>query len=187
MKIIPIFAGNLWSVQYDDEEFDEFTRLFDSWQNIEYLFDFVDEHKELLDVPFWEDYDSAKIIGLAYHEAQVWMSYFKSLHENCINGKKPDFEDEFHIISDRSCEMEMIKSKAYGKEQNRNTHSVLRLYAIKVENNAYVITGGAIKLTRTMNECPYLCKELYKLDLVRSWLSAQGIIEKQDLNSFENE
>ena len=50
----------------------------------------------------------------------------------------------------RSSEMVLGKEKAKGI---RNKHSSwLRLYALRLQANYYIITGGAIKLTPTMQE-----------------------------------
>ena len=40
------------------------------------------------------------------------------------------------------------------------------IYAIKLEPGIYVITGGAIKLTRTMQEREHTLRELAKMEKV---------------------
>ncbi len=57
--------------------------------------------------------------------------------------------------------MRLGKEKARPEQQSRHA-SWLRLYAIKLEPGCYVITGGAIKLTRTMEEREHTLKELSK-------------------------
>ena len=48
--------------------------------------------------------------------------------------------------------------------------SWLRLYAIKLIQGNYIITGGAIKLTATMQEREHTRQELVKIDRVRRYL-----------------
>lgn len=60
---------------------------------------------------------------------------------------------------------ELQQLKAYGTSSN----SFLRIYAIRY-GNAYIITGGAIKLTDQMKDRAHTKAELYKLDLVRDYL-----------------
>ena len=55
--------------------------------------------------------------------------------------------------------------------------SFLRMYAIKLKNNLYVITGGGIKLADTIQDSP----DLQNIDKVRAWLIQNGIIDEQDL------
>ncbi|MGL5563993.1 MAG: hypothetical protein ACRDCN_15450 [Tannerellaceae bacterium] len=58
----------------------------------------------------------------------------------------------------------------------------LRLYAIKIDDNRFLITGGAIKLTRTMQENEYTNNELYKLSKVCNFLKQEGVF---DSDSFD--
>jgi len=62
----------------------------------------------------------------------------------------------------------------------------LRIYAIRIDNNCFLITGGSIKLTQSMNESKYLIKELEKLNNVQSWLEKEYIADSDDLNKYEN-
>lgn len=48
--------------------------------------------------------------------------------------------------------------------------SWLRIYAIRVDVNLFVISGGAIKLTPTMNETDHLILELDKLEITKQYL-----------------
>lgn len=184
MEIISIFANNLWSIQYEGEKDDEFTRLFESWHNIEYLYDFLFDNENLLNTPFWEGYSIDKAVEMIYKEAKDLEQYFLQLYKNSERGIKPDFDDEFHPISDGTYEWKLIRSKAYGRNI---TPSFLRLYAIKVQDNAYVITGGAIKLTKKMNNVPYLSRELDKLKSVRSWFKEIGIEDTNDIKQIKDE
>ena len=55
-----------------------------------------------------------------------------------------------------------------------NDHDWLRLYAIRFQRNSYLVTGGAIKLTRTMKEREHTLEELRKLENVRNFLLSEG-------------
>ncbi|MBK8833138.1 MAG: hypothetical protein IPN60_20280 [Saprospiraceae bacterium] len=50
----------------------------------------------------------------------------------------------------------------------------LRLYAIRIDEDCFVITGGAIKLTHLMEDSPHTSKELTKLEKARSFLRGAG-------------
>lgn len=64
---------------------------------------------------------------------------------------------------------ELQQLKAYGTLSN----SFLRIYAIRY-GNSFVITGGAIKLTKWMKDRKHTQEELYKLNLVRDYLQEKG-------------
>lgn len=65
--------------------------------------------------------------------------------------------------------------------------SWLRIYAIKMDKGAYLITGGAIKLTATMSERPHTLAELAQLEKVRNKLIDLGVYDKEGLNDYNNE
>ena len=61
----------------------------------------------------------------------------------------------------------MILGKEKARLRNTPRHaSWLRIYAIKLEPGIYVITGGAIKLTRTMQEREHTLVELARMEKV---------------------
>ena len=73
---------------------------------------------------------------------------------------------------------EYIPMKSYGPGRP----SFLRIYAIKLKNNLYVITGGGIKLADTIQNSPDLKDHVIKnIDKVRAWLKDIGIIDEQDI------
>ena len=73
----------------------------------------------------------------------------------------------------RTAEVLLGKEKAKGNRNFRHD-SWLRLYAIRFQRNSYLVTGGAIKLTHTMQEREHTLEELRKLEKVRSFLLSEG-------------
>jgi hypothetical protein len=57
----------------------------------------------------------------------------------------------------------------------------LRLYALRVDKNVYIITGGTIKLTRTMQERAHTMQELDKISQCREFLLSKGIVGVENL------
>ena len=64
------------------------------------------------------------------------------------------------------------KKKVYGLRKK----TWLRLYAIKVCDDMFIITGGTIKLTDRMDERAHTLNELRKLDTCRQYLKKIGAI-----------
>ena len=64
-----------------------------------------------------------------------------------------------------------------------NKSSWIRIYAIRIEVNLFLVTGGAIKLTKTMNDRKHLLKELEKLNITKAFLSDENNID--DFPIFE--
>ena len=72
----------------------------------------------------------------------------------------------FHPLSladNRAHELTREKARNWDRKQHP---SWLRIYAIRIEPNVYIVTGGAIKLTATMQEREHTQKELDKLGVI---------------------
>ena len=82
----------------------------------------------------------------------------------------------------------MILGKEKTRLRNTPRHaSWLRIYAIKLEPGIYVITGGAIKLTRTMQEREHTLVELARMEKVRRFLLDNDIADKDSFVDYLNE
>lgn len=78
----------------------------------------------------------------------------------------------------------MLLSKEKARLHRVHRHaSWLRIYAIKLDPGIYVITGGAIKLTRTMQEREHTLVELARMEKVRNFLIEKNI---SDMDSFKD-
>lgn len=89
----------------------------------------------------------------------------------------------FQPLSDSDYKLKVYqKSKVKGNKKR----SWLRLYAIRIEANTFVITGGAIKLTKTMNERNHTNRELQKLTVSRDYLRKMEILFKEDFLILEH-
>ena len=85
----------------------------------------------------------------------------------------------------RTSDMLLGKEKARLKRTMRHS-SWLRIYAIKLADGVYIVTGGAIKLTFKMEEREHTRKELEKLEKVRSFLLNENIIDDEGFAEYVN-
>ena len=92
----------------------------------------------------------------------------------------PDADlDELFRPLENSRYDERLLSKEKARIQNRPHHaSWLRIYAIKLEPGKYIVTGGAIKLTATMQEREHTLRELHNMEKVRQFLVANQVIDE---------
>lgn len=169
MKIINIFElelESLYSVQYDTELKSEFHRLFELWNDQDYLRTFFEENIGDLNNEFWGGITIDQAITKTRKESKLLE---RKLLRTAKLGKTEKYETLstlFEKLSEKYIEPNYFKEKAYGFL----TPSWLRIYAIRIEPNFYVISGGAIKLTQDMNSREHLLLELKKLDLSRQFL-----------------
>lgn len=90
------------------------------------------------------------------------------------------------LDNNQASDMMLQKEKARLKRKYGHS-SWLRLYAIKLIQGNYIITGGAIKLTATMQEREHTRQELVKIDKVRRYLLEEGIIDDEGFIEYISE
>lgn len=182
MKFVRIIDGfdHLWAVKAQEKEADELTLLFRNWTNGEYLLDFFMEnmedlksffHIERLDEAVNDTFEDAE----ALQELVLEVPYTEHLDELF----KP-----LDITDTRASELSREKARNW----NRDRHaSWLRIYALRLEPNVYIVTGGAIKLTRTMQEREHTALELQKLNSCKAFLKANGVFDQDSFVELTNE
>jgi hypothetical protein len=158
MKIVYIFEPHLSAFHYVDQTENEFERLMDLWTDVNYLRNYAKENgitaingfvqKHLNDAEAIQD-----LLDEINSQKQLLEVYFKPLHETEIGVK--------------------FLSLQKGKIRKNG----LRIYAIKIHENCYVITGGAIKMSWAMQDHPETNNELKKLEAAKAYLKGEGIVD----------
>ena len=170
MKIVSIFGKNLFAIHYTGEQTDEFSRLFDLWHDPEYLEEFFELNKSDLENDFWVNISVEDAILKTFNYAQELEDKLLRLSEHGENDQLAGLENIFSSLYNSQYQiLTLNKSKA------KNTW--LRLYGLRVDNNVYIVTGGAIKLTQKMQDREHTNAELNKLDSCRRYLQTQGIVD----------
>ena len=160
MEFNPITEnGNLWAVRYDNCLDNVLDTILGQWNDVTWLRSFFKQN----------------IGDLA--------TYFKITDVN---------QAIYDTIEDRPLENQRMTEMLLGKEKARlrNTPahaSWLRIYAIKLEPGIYIITGGAIKLTRTMQEREHTLVELAKMERVRRYMLDNNIVDMDAFQDYLNE
>lgn len=182
MEFVRIIEGcnHLWAVKAKDREADELTLLFRNWTNGDYLLDFFMEnfddlksyfHIERIDEAVNDTFEDAE----ALQEMVLDIPYTEHLD---------DIFRPLGVMDGRSCELSREKARNWDRVRH---DSWLRIYAIRLAPNVYVVTGGAIKLTRTMQERKHAAMELQKLNHCREYLKANGVFDQDSFVELTNE
>lgn len=173
MKIVSIFGENLTAIKYESNDSDELERLFDLWNDTEYLEEFFNANQA--DLAYF-NLTIDEIIEYTIEEANLLSEkLFEALQSNPIS-----LETLFKNLDNSEARiLSLTKQKARRRW--------LRLYAIRIDFNVYLITGGAIKLTRTMEERPHTLEELYKLERCKKFLQANNVIDFDSFSEMLNE
>ncbi|WKN45812.1 hypothetical protein [Tunicatimonas pelagia] len=170
--IFAIVNGSLLSVRFEGNERDEFARLFEQWQDIEYLENFFESNKDDLQNGFFGNISIEDAVFTTTEEADELENH---IQEVAKKGQEDDYSTLydliFHPLHANDVSTSHIESKAYGL----TSKSWLRVYAIQIATNLYVVSGGAIKLTKAMQDRPHTIEELKKLRATASYLKEIGL------------
>ena len=187
LEIIEIYKNHSYSFQYKNVWGNEFDRLFTEWNQTDKLVQFMQENEPYLsNKEIWGTIlsveDAAK---RARDEANELEDLFEELNENTQNGKTPDYDTHFKYLNGKYFyELELIPMKSYGPYRP----SMLRIYAIKLESNLYIITGGGIKLADSIQNSPGLKEHIIKnIDKALQFLKENNICDLEDLQRYITE
>jgi hypothetical protein len=171
MKIIHTFVQGLYAFKYSDEALDELERLLDEWNDIEMLRKFFEENCQDLKY-FRIDVDDAII--QTRKEVNALLKRLIDLSKT-VN---PDLDSMFANLDDYETRIvELAKQKSKRRW--------LRIYALRIDTNTYIITGGAIKLTLEMKDRLHTLRELDKLESCRNYLKDQGVFDIASFNELD--
>ena len=191
MKLISIFVSGsgiegLHAVRYDGNIMDIYSQLMNDWNDTKYIRDYLKNNFKDFDSGYYDISISEgidKVISEANNLETLLYQFVKSGFEKSGKRLQMLFKP---LINTESYGKQLQKSKAE-YEPRQNYKSILRLYAIKIGENTFVITGGAIKLNQFMEEHPDTKKELKIIDQVRDWLKENGIYVEDDLIYYYEE
>jgi len=158
MKIVNIFAEQLYAFHYQGEAENEYDRLIEDWTDVSYLRNYAKQNN-IKDVnQFVKDKlkDAEQIEDL--------------LEEIATNNQQLEYYFEPLFSTETG-------TKILSLQKGKKGRNGLRLYAIKIDNNLFVITGGAIKMSQKMQDHPDSNKELGKIKKAKLLLQDEDVID----------
>lgn len=159
--------GRLWAVRYEGHPDNILAMTFEKWNDHDWLRDFFVANSCDL-----SSYFKITNLNQAIYDTISDAQEMECVILDSISSDKLD--SLFKPLENlRASEVLLGKEKAKGARNFRHD-SWLRLYAIRFQRNSYLVTGGAIKLTRTMKEREHTLEELRKLENVRNFLLSEG-------------
>lgn len=174
------FPNNkLYSVKFEGEAQDEYQKAFNQWQDVEYLHNFFGEHEADLEKEIFNYPSVDEAIIRTLKESREFEEYILAL---CKQEETKLNDVIFRPLNKNETKVELQQNKAYGMG---NARSWLRLYAIRLSQSFYIVTGSAIKLTAGMNEREHTKEELRKLTKVAQYLKNEGVIDEDDFGYLE--
>lgn len=179
MKINAIFAiksSVLYSVAFDTFQ-SEYHRLFKFWiSEIENLENFFEENVKDLESGYFGNITVDEAVRKTRENALKLQDQFDEIIDDKYLINK-ELQRLFRPLNDNQYQFKSLSQEKAKKDW-------LRIYAIRISENTYVISGGAIKLTHQM-ESKHLELELQKLRMTKQFLIENGLTEESDFGFFE--
>jgi hypothetical protein len=169
MKIVCIFEGSLYAFRYANETKNELGRLLKLWNDTSYLYRFVQENK--MDLPHH------KSVPELIEELMESAAIIDQSLATYASSKQKKLDELFKPLDNKE-----YRKTELSKQKSRQTY--LRLYALRIDTNCFVITGGAIKFHHLMEDRVHTAKELQKIERCRNYLKANGINDNDSFYEF---
>ena len=162
--------GRLWAVKYDGDKDNILDLLFAQWDDVIWLRSFFKENINDLQ-NYFNIYDVDVAIDITAEDNDILQRKILDI------SPEANLDELFRPLNNyQSKELLLNKEKANPKTIT-NHKSWLRIYALKLEDGCYIITGGAIKLTKTMQEREHTLEELLRQEKVRNFLLENKIVD----------
>jgi hypothetical protein len=175
IELTRIVPEALWAARFEGNQENEFDRTFNCWENPEYLDAFFTAHEKDLVKEFYGYCSVSQAVSITMSEADAFERQLLKVAQGGVLDKR--LGDIFKPI-DKTARIKIVneKSKAYGT----GAKSWLRIYAVRLNYDFFVVSGSAIKLTKTMNEREHLKEELEKLNVLVRFLKELNIETVED-------
>ena len=184
MELFRIFVhekNTLLSIQFGNDP-DEFTKAFNQWQDVEYLEQFFEENIADLQSGFYRNTSVEDAVLATIQESSEFEEHIRLIAKRGERENKPNLNNiVFKTLNKYETSLTHEKNKAYGVEYK----SWLRIYAIRISADIFVVSGSAIKLTGTMGERDHTKKELDKLKQTAQYLKDIGFMDADDYGFIE--
>ena len=153
IKLVSIYGNNLLSVKFGNGK-NQYDKFFDRYNDVTQVRAFFKQNEAYLNRDFWRNIPNIEsATRQVIKEAQNLELLLDELYHNTLKNLTPDLDIHFKLLNGEfKNTYEYIPVKSYGTDRP----SLLRLYAIKLKDNMYVITGGGIKLGDTIQNSPKL-------------------------------
>jgi ribosome-associated translation inhibitor RaiA len=159
MKFVSIFADVLFAVEYEDRAENEYDRLMELWTDASYLFEYAKRN-------------GIKNINKFKEDITDYLEEFEDFLDK-IKNNEISIGNFFQPLKSTTTSQVAL---SFQKGKIRQNH--LRLYALKIGENMFLITGGAIKMSLAMQDHVDTKLELNKLAKVQQYLKQKNVFDE---------
>lgn len=171
-----------WNFNDFEGQPNEFNRLLDEWDDVEFLTDFFMQHSSVL-LDKWGILVSEAVIKTREKVSRFIRNSRRIMEIEDPDERGNELKKLFKPLSKSFIDIDCITETKIHVESTPGDNW-LRFYALNIEGTYYIITGGAIKLTKRIDESEHTTEELRKLHRVKDYLAEQGIIDKEGFEEY---
>lgn len=173
IKLDRIIEGALYAIRWPSDQCNCWVEMADRLQDVEYLTDFFTEHREKLGY-FKKSITDA--VWRTRNESNELIQELLKMAKNATTTQEPDLEALFEPLHRKEGYLHSRFHTDYKVKGHPDDAPWVRIYAVRCDENLYVITGYGIKLVRQMKDDPLLVIELNKLEKVTGFLKTLGML-----------
>ena len=176
IELNPVYVGK-----------NEFINLRAKWKDPLYLKTFYKENEAFFQTEYWEQLSEEVLLAdVAASIPRIFKRIGEALIERDLSNLFDPLSEKDVFFKEQNakdpCHRQLIRLKSkYGYILDKIP---FRIYAIEVDKDCYIITGGAIKVVKEMKQAPNTSLELRKIDYLYRELQLANINTKQDLLGF---
>lgn len=170
----------LWAVHFEGEEDNELYKVLNNWADVIWLRNFFKENIDDLNA-YFNITDIKVAVNDTIEDSERLRFIIMDISPDT------DLSRIFRPLNNNEASDAMLQKEKARLKRKYGHSSWLRLYAIKLIQGNYIITGGAIKLTATMQEREHTRQELVKIDKVRRYLLEENIIDDEGFIEYLSE
>jgi hypothetical protein len=185
MDLSPIFVDKisgegLYSIKYG--RIPEYTRLLKLWTNTLYVTEYCEKNRSCFMADYFKGISIDEVISKVIREARQFSNLLRSYAESGFDKTGHLLQELFKPLDDFESHLYVHQeSKGFIIDKYSRIKPILRLYAVRIGSNTYVISGGAIKLVHKMKDHTDTLIERDKLKKTKQYLIEQGYTIEEDL------
>jgi hypothetical protein len=188
MELMPIFVDKgtlkgLHSICLRKDSRSEFDLLLDRLTNIAYVQRYCKDNIEYLNRGFFGQISLEDAIREIRKDVKEMVVRLQTAAVSDRGTGRNRLEQLFRPLHNLDAGVRELQSHKF----KPGKISKVRLYAIRISEDMFVATGGAIKLTHLMEQHPDTVLEKKKIDRIKTWLKAAGICDEDSLIYYYEE
>lgn len=172
LRFVTVIDNALYSIQWTGDDEHSLDAMASALTDVEYIHSYFEDHATGLE--FYKMSKESAILKTA-REANEIVNELYEMAQNSLEGIEPDLDEVFRPLH----RQEAYRHPRYYTDYKLNGVEApwVRLYAVRLDENMYVITGFGIKLVKQMHEDDLLVLELNKLKDATEYLKLEGLLD----------